>query len=336
MNRVLVTGVAGFIGFHLGRRLLDEGKTVIGVDSLNEYYDPSLKAARLRQLEERKGFRFVKLDLADRDATARLFAEARPDIVAHLAAQAGVRYSLENPHAYADSNLTGFLNVLEGSRHQKVRHLVLASTSSVYGLNPTLPFSVHHGVDHPISLYAASKRADELMAHAYSHLFELPFTALRFFTVYGPWGRPDMALFIFTRAILEGRPIEIFSHGRSERDFTYVDDIVEAFVRVLDRPPAPAPRDAALLEDPAASTAPFRIYNIGQQAPVRLMHMVDVLERTLGKTAEKVFLPDQPGDVAMTYADVSDLEKATGFRPRVTVEEGVPRFVEWYREFYGV
>jgi UDP-glucuronate 4-epimerase len=336
MEPVLVTGAAGFIGYHLARRLLDAGHTVVGVDSLNDYYDRTLKEARLRQLEGRDRFRFVRLDLADREATARLFADVRPTTVAHLAAQAGVRYSLQQPFAYADSNLTGFLTVLEGCRALQVRHLVMASTSSVYGMNPVLPFSEHHGVDHPISLYAASKRANELMAHSYSHLFGLPVTALRFFTVYGPWGRPDMALFLFTRAILAGQPIDVFNHGESSRDFTYVDDIVEAFARVLARPPAAAPDDASRLSDPATSTAPFRVYNIGQQAPVPLMRMIEVLEECLGRVAEKRFLPQQPGDVAMTHADASDLERDTGFRARVPLEEGIPRFVAWYREYYGV
>ncbi|HEX7120823.1 MAG TPA: NAD-dependent epimerase [Gemmatimonadaceae bacterium] len=336
MDAVLVTGAAGFIGFHLAQRLLADGHQVIGVDNLNEYYDPSLKAARLRQLQRDPRFTFVRLDLSDREATARFFADTRPARVAHLAAQAGVRYSLNHPHAYADSNLTGMLSVLEGCRHQRVSHLVFASTSSVYGANPDLPFSEHHGVDHPVSLYAATKRAGELMAHAYSHLFGLPVTSLRFFTVYGPWGRPDMALFLFTRAILEGRPIEVFSHGHAERDFTYVDDVVEAFVRVLARAPAAAPEAVERLRDPASSTAPFRIYNIGQQQPVSVMHLIDVLERALGRTAEKRFLPDQPGDVRVTHADASDLARDTGFAPRIPVEEGIPRFVAWYREFYGV
>jgi UDP-glucuronate 4-epimerase len=336
MSSVLVTGAAGFIGFHLASRLLSEGAAVVGVDSLNEYYDPTLKRARLRELEKRAGFRFVWLDLTSKDETARLFAEVRPGHVAHLAAQAGVRYSLEHPHAYVESNIAGFLNVLEACRSNPVKHLVLASTSSVYGLNPVLPFSVHQGADHPISLYAATKRADELMAHCYSHLFGIPITALRFFTVYGPWGRPDMALFLFTKAILEGRPIEVFNHGNSTRDFTYVDDIVEAFVRVLHRPPEADATASERLKDPAESTAPFRIYNIGQQSPVPLMRMIEVLENTLGREAEKTFLPLQPGDVAATFADVSDLERDMGFRPRVSVEEGVPRFVSWYRDYYGV
>lgn len=336
MPPVLVTGAAGFIGFHLASHLLDNGRDVVGVDSLNEYYDPRLKEARLQQLSGRERFRFIKLDLADREAAARLFAEVQPREVAHLAAQAGVRYSMQNPHAYADSNLVAFLNVLEGCRGVGAAHLVYASTSSVYGSNTVMPFSEHHGVDHPISLYAATKRANELMAHSYSHLFSLPTTGLRFFTVYGPWGRPDMALFIFTKAILEGRPIPIFNFGESGRDFTYVSDIVEAFVRVLARPPKSEPEATDRLTDPASGTAPFRIFNIGQQAPVRLMHMIEVLERTLGKTAQKEFLPPQPGDVALTWAEVSDLERYTGFKPRVSIEDGVPRFVEWYRAFYGM
>lgn len=336
MAPVLVTGAAGFIGFHLARRLLDDGHDVVGVDSLNEYYDRTLKEGRLRQIAEHPRFRFIRTDLADRDAAARLFADERPERVAHLAAQAGVRYSLENPHAYADSNLIGFLNVLEGCRAVGARHLATASTSSVYGANRDLPFSEHHGVDHPISLYAATKRANELMAHSYSHLFGLPVTALRFFTVYGPWGRPDMALFLFTKAILEGRPIDVFNHGDSTRDFTYVDDIVEAFVRVLDRPPAADAGAIDRLRDPATSTAPFRVYNIGQQVPEPLMRMIEILEQCLGRVAEKRFLPAQPGDVAITHADAGDLERDTGFRARVSLEMGIPRFVAWYREYYGV
>lgn len=336
MKRALVTGVAGFIGFHLTRRLLDLGVEVVGVDSMNAYYDPTLKEARLRQLQARPGFIFERLDLADRTATAALFTRHAVDRVAHLAAQAGVRYSLTNPHAYADANLVGFLNILEGCRAAQVPHLTYASTSSVYGANVEMPFSEHHGVDHPISLYAASKRANELMAHAYSHLFALPCTGLRFFTVYGPWGRPDMALFIFTKAMLEDRPIPVFNHGNMERDFTYVDDIVEAFARVMDHVPEARPEDRARLADPAVSTAPFRIYNVGHQKPVALMAMVRALEQALGRTARLDPQPMQPGDVTATWADVSDLERDTGFRPRVTIEEGVPRFVAWYREYYGV
>jgi UDP-glucuronate 4-epimerase len=336
MTPVLVTGAAGFIGYHLARRLLEDGRQVVGVDSLNEYYDLRLKEARLRELQGRPGFRFEKIDLADREGTARLFAEVSPLEVAHLAAQAGVRYSMQNPHAYADSNLVAFLNVLEGCRAHGIRHLVYASTSSVYGSNTVMPFSEHHGVDHPISLYAATKRANELMAHSYSHLFGLPTTGLRFFTVYGPWGRPDMALFIFAKAILEGRPIQIFNHGESSRDFTFVDDIVEAFTRTLAMPPTAQPDATDRLTDPGSGTAPFRIYNIGQQTPVALMHVISLLEKALGATAIKEYLPMQPGDVPATWADATELEHATGFRARVSVEEGVPRFVEWFRSYFNV
>jgi UDP-glucuronate 4-epimerase len=332
---VLVTGAAGFIGYHLSRRLLRDGHVVVGVDSMNDYYDRSLKDARLRELSPQASFRFVQLDLADRDGTARLFEEVKPGLVAHLAAQAGVRYSLEAPHAYTTSNLLALGHMLESSRQHNVGHFVFASSSSVYGANPVIPFSEHHGADHPVSLYAATKRAGELMGHSYSHLFHLPFTALRFFTVYGPWGRPDMALFKFTRSILEGRPIEVYHHGESARDYTYIDDLVEAFVRVLDRPPPVAPDAIERLSDPAMGTAPFRVYNIGQQAPVPLSRMIEVLEDALGRRAERILLPPQPGDVAITSADGSDLERDTGFRPRVSVEEGIPRFVEWYRAFYN-
>lgn len=335
MAPVLVTGAAGFVGFHLARRLLADGREVVGVDSLNDYYDRSLKDGRLELLQGHAGFRFVCMDLADRARTAALFDEVAPGVVAHLAAQAGVRYSLEAPHAYVDSNLVAFVNILEACRHHRVGHLVFASSSSVYGANPVLPFSEHHGADHPLSLYAATKRADELLAHSYSHLFGLPFTALRFFTVYGPWGRPDMALFRFTKAILAGEPIDVYSHGQSSRDYTYIDDVIEAFTRVLDLPPTPAPDDTARLADPATGTAPFRVYNIGQQSPVPLLRMIEVLETAIGRTAEKRLLPDQPGDVAVTSADGSDLERDTGFRPRVSIEEGIPRFVEWYRGHYG-
>jgi UDP-glucuronate 4-epimerase len=333
---VLVTGAAGFVGFHLSQRLLRDGRAVVGVDSMNDYYDRRLKEARLSALEPHAGFRFVRADLADREATARVFDEARPSHVAHLAAQAGVRYSLEAPHAYTASNLVALGNVLESSRQAGVKHLTFASSSSVYGANPVVPFSEHHGADHPVSLYAATKRAGELMGYSYSHLFNLPFTALRFFTVYGPWGRPDMALFKFTKAILDGQPIEVFHHGESARDYTYVDDVVEAFVRVLDRPPVAAPDATERLSDPATGTAPFRVYNIGQQAPVRLTRMIEVLESCLGRTAERKLMPPQPGDVAITSADGSDLKRDTGFIPRVTIEQGIPRFVEWYRSFYRV
>lgn len=333
---VLVTGAAGFIGFHLSRRLLRDGRAVLGVDSLNAYYDRRLKDARLGELRREAGFRFVQRDLADRAATLELFAREQPALVAHLAAQAGVRYSLEAPHAYTESNLVALGNVLEAARQAGAGHVVFASSSSVYGANPDIPFSEHHGADHPLSLYAATKRAGELMGHSYSHLFGLPFTALRFFTVYGPWGRPDMALFKFTKAILEGQPIDVYHNGESARDFTYVDDVVEAFVRVLDRPPAAHPAEPARLRDPATGAAPFRVYNIGQQSPVRLTRMIEVLEECLGRRAERRILPPQPGDVAITSADGTDLARDTGFRPGVTVEDGVPRFVEWYRAFYGV
>jgi UDP-glucuronate 4-epimerase len=333
---VLVTGAAGFVGFHLSRRLLREGRTVVGVDSVNAYYDPTLKEARLRELRDHDAFRFIRLDLADREATERLFADVQPRLVAHLAAQAGVRYSLEAPHAYTESNLVALGHVLECCRQHHVEHLTFASSSSVYGSNPVLPFSEHHGADHPLSLYAATKRAGELMGHSYSHLFDLPFTGLRFFTVYGPWGRPDMALFKFTKAILEGQPIEVYHHGESARDFTYIDDVVEAFTRVLDRPPRRANDNTERLTDPAMGTAPFRVYNIGQQAPVRLTRLIEVLESTLGRTSQRTVLGPQPGDVAVTTADGTDLERDTGFRPRISVDEGVPRFVEWYRTFYGV
>lgn len=333
MTRVLVTGAAGFIGYHLSERLLQRGDEVLGLDNLNPYYDPSLKEARLARLQGRPGFRFVRAELADRDAMARIFAEERPEVVVNLAAQAGVRYSLENPHAYVDSNLVGFVNVLEGCRHQGVRHLVYASSSSVYGANTRMPFSVHQNVDHPVSLYAASKKANELMAHTYSHLFGLPTTGLRFFTVYGPWGRPDMALFLFTRAILEGRPIDVFNHGRMRRDFTYVDDIVEGVVRTMDRVPSGDPDWSE--DDPGTSAGPYRVYNIGNHEPVELMRMIEVLERALGRTAEKVMLPIQPGDVPATFADVDDLARDVGFAPSTPIEVGVERFVRWYLDFYG-
>jgi UDP-glucuronate 4-epimerase len=335
-NTILVTGAAGFVGFHLSQRLLRDGRAVVGADSMNDYYDRRLKEARLSELTAQPGFRFVRLDLADREGTARLFDDVRPRQVAHLAAQAGVRYSLEAPHAYVASNLVALGNVLESSRQNGVGHVVFASSSSVYGANPVVPFSEHHGADHPVSLYAATKRAGELMGHSYSHLFQLPFTALRFFTVYGPWGRPDMALFKFTRAILGGEPIEVYHNGESARDYTYIDDVVEAFTRVLDRPPAGAPDAIQRLSDPATGTAPFRVYNIGQQSPVRLTRMIEVLESALGRTAKRRLMPPQPGDVAITSADGSDLARDTGFRPSVTVEEGIPRFVQWYRAFYGV
>jgi UDP-glucuronate 4-epimerase len=329
---LLVTGCAGFIGFHLAKRLLEAGKPVIGLDNLNDYYDPALKLARLELLKRYPGFVFLKLDLADRAGIKALFDQHRFTRVIHLAAQAGVRYSLQNPHAYADSNLEGFVNILEGCRHTECRHLVFASSSSVYGANTKLPFSVHDNVDHPVSLYAATKKAGELMAHTYSHLYRLPVTGLRFFTVYGPWGRPDMALFLFTEAMLAGRPIKVFNQGRMRRDFTYIDDIVEGVRRVIDVRPEPDPDWTGDLPDPGTSRAPYRIYNIGNHRPVELMHLIATLEGALGVTAAKEMLPMQPGDVAATYADIADLVRATGFAPATPIELGVERFVRWYRD----
>lgn len=332
--RVLLTGVAGFIGMHCAERLLARGDEVLGIDNINDYYDVRLKEARLERLRPQAGFHFVKLDVADRVAMERLFAGQRPQRVVHLAAQAGVRYSVQNPHAYVQSNLVGFLNVLEGCRHNGIEHLVYASSSSVYGANAKLPFSVHDNVDHPISLYAATKKSNEVMAHAYAHLYQLPVTGLRFFTVYGPWGRPDMALFLFTKAILEGRPIDVFNHGRMRRDFTYVDDIVEGMIRVLDRVARPDPAFDSLTPDPATSSAPARIYNIGNHEPVELMLYIETIEKALGRKAVKRFLPLQPGDVAETFADVEALAADTGFQPRTPVEQGIRRFVDWYLEVY--
>ena len=334
MTRYLVTGAAGFIGFHVSRMLLERGSTVIGVDSLNEYYDVGLKQARLNQLTAMPGFTFHQVDLAQRQATEQLFARTAPDVVIHLAAQAGVRYSLTNPQAYIDSNLQGFSHVLEGCRHGRIGHLVYASSSSVYGANSTLPFSVHHNVDHPLSLYAATKKANELMAHTYAHLFRLPVTGLRFFTVYGPWGRPDMALFLFTKAILEGRPIDVFNEGKMRRDFTYVDDIAEGVVRLADRPATSNPDWNPAAPDPATSQAPYRIYNIGHNEPVELLYLIGLLEQNLGRQAIKNLLPMQPGDVPATYADIDDLVRDAGFHPSTSIEEGVRRFVEWYNGYY--
>ncbi len=336
MTRILVTGAAGFIGFHVSRRLLARGDEVIGLDNINEYYDVRLKYARLDRLKGQKGFTFRLADLADRDKIERVFAADRPQKIVHLAAQAGVRYSLTNPHAYIDSNITGFTNILEGCRHNAVEHLVYASSSSVYGANTQMPFSVHQNVDHPLSLYAATKKANELMAHTYAHLYDLPCTGLRFFTVYGPWGRPDMALFLFTRAILEGRPIDVFNNGRMRRDFTYVDDIVEGVVRTLDHTATPNREWSGDRPDPATSRAPYRLYNIGNNQPVELMHLIETLEKSLGKTAVKNMLPMQPGDVPATYADVEALTRAVGFKPSTPIETGVHKFVEWYRDFYKV
>jgi UDP-glucuronate 4-epimerase len=330
-----VTGAAGFIGMHVCERLLARGDEVIGVDNLNDYYDVSLKQARLARLEH-SAFRFVKLDIADRDGIPALFAREKPQRVVNLAAQAGVRYSLQNPHAYVDSNIVGFVNILEGCRHNSVEHLVYASSSSVYGGNERMPFSEHDNVDHPVSLYAATKKANELMAHTYSHLYSLPTTGLRFFTVYGPWGRPDMALFLFARAMLEDKPIDVFNHGKMRRDFTYIDDIVEGILRVLDRPPQADANFDRQDSDPAASWAPYRVFNIGNHHPVELMAYIEALEKALGKTATKNFLPIQDGDVPATDADISELLRVTGFAPQTSVEDGVARFVAWYRSHMHV
>ncbi|MEO1144100.1 MAG: NAD-dependent epimerase [Cyanobacteria bacterium J06638_22] len=328
---ILVTGAAGFIGYHLARRLLEEGLTVVGLDNLNAYYAVRLKEARLARLERFETFTLARLGLEDRQGVMALFEELKPIIVVNLAAQAGVRYSLENPHAYVDSNVVGFLNILEGCRHYDVRHLVYASTSSVYGANTKMPFSVHDNVDHPVSLYAATKKANELMAHTYSHLYDLPTTGLRFFTVYGPWGRPDMAMFIFTKAIIEGRPIKIFNHGRMKRDFTYVDDIIEGVRRVMVNMPEPNTDWSGNDPDPGTSMAPFKIYNIGNNQPVELMVMIETLEAELGLTSEKIMKPMQPGDVPATFANVDDLIRDVGFKPSTPLNEGVARFVDWYR-----
>ena len=338
---VLVTGAAGFIGFHLSTRLLQRGAAVVGFDNLNPYYDPALKRTRLerlRQTAERTGtpFTLIEADLEDGEAVAAAFAAHRPEQVVNLAAQAGVRYSIENPAAYIQANLVGFGHILEGCRHHGVEHLVYASSSSVYGGNTRLPFSEHQGVDHPVSLYAASKKANELMANTYSHLYGLPATGLRFFTVYGPWGRPDMALFLFTRAMLAGEPIQVFNEGRMVRDFTYIDDIIESLMRVLDRPASPDPGFDPAQPDPASSWAPHRVFNIGNSNPTPLMAYIEAIEQALGITAEKRLLPMQPGDVPATAADTAALEAWTGFRPNTPVREGVARFVAWYREFYGV
>ena len=334
--KVLVTGAAGFIGMHVCERLLARGDEVVGVDNLNDYYDVALKEARLARLAPNAGFRLSRLDIADREGIAALFAAERPQRVVNLAAQAGVRYSLQNPHAYVDSNVVGFVNILEGCRHGGVEHLVYASSSSIYGGNERMPFSEHDNVDHPVSIYAATKKANELMAHTYSHLFKMPSTGLRFFTVYGPWGRPDMALFLFTRAILEGRPIDVFNHGRMRRDFTYIDDIAEGVVRVLDRPPQSNPDFDKQAPDPASSWAPYRVFNIGNHQPVELMAYIEALEQALGRQATKNFLPLQDGDVPATHADTAELERATGFSPQTPVVEGVRRFVDWYRSYMNV
>ena len=334
--KILVTGAAGFIGMHASQRLLARGDEVVGLDNLNDYYDPTLKDARLARLTPHPAFRFVKMDVADRAGMEQLFATEKFDRVIHLAAQAGVRYSLQNPQAYIDSNVVGFMNVLEGCRYAKVQHLVYASSSSVYGGNTRMPFSERDSVDHPVSIYAATKKANELMAHTYSHLYGLPTTGLRFFTVYGPWGRPDMALFLFTKAILEGRPIDVFNHGKMKRDFTYVDDIVEGVIRTLDRTAESDPTFDSDQPDPGRSNAPFRVFNIGNHDPVQLMDFVTAIETTLGMSAQKNFMPLQDGDVPATYADTEALNAWTGFAPATSVQEGVARFVAWYRDYYRV
>lgn len=332
--RVLVTGTAGFIGNFVAEHLLARGDEVLGLDSVNAYYDVALKEDRLARIKAHPGFTEARLDLADREAVAKAFADFQPERVIHLAAQAGVRYSLENPHAYADSNLTGFLNILEGCRHHDVAHLVFASSSSVYGANTRMPFSVHDNVDHPVSLYAATKKAGELMAHSYAHLYGVPMTGLRFFTVYGPWGRPDMAYFKFARAIVEGEPIDVYNHGHCRRDFTYIDDVVEGTVRTMDRLPSANPDWSGEAPDPATSYVPYRIYNIGNHQPVALMDFIGELEKQLGREAEKRYLPMQPGDVEATYADVADLQRDVGFSPDTPLAEGLGRFVAWFRDYY--
>jgi UDP-glucuronate 4-epimerase len=349
--KILVTGTAGFIGYHLALRLLERGDEVIGIDSINDYYDVRIKYGRLRdsgihaeeceynqviQSKRFPGYRFLRLNLEDYENLSKLFAEEKFDRVCNLAAQAGVRYSLINPFAYLNSNFAGFLNIIEASRHNGVQHLVYASSSSVYGLNTEMPFSIHHNVDHPISLYAASKKSNELVAHSYAYLFQLPVTGLRFFTVYGPWGRPDMALFLFTKAILNDEPIEIFNNGNLERDFTFVDDIVEGIVRVLDHPPAGNPAWQSSNPDPATSPAPYHVYNIGNSAPVPLMTFIETIENQLGRKAKKVYLPMQPGDVPKTWADTTDMERNLGYKPATPIEVGIKRFIDWYLEFYQI
>jgi UDP-glucuronate 4-epimerase len=334
--KVLITGSAGFIGSALSLRLLDRGDEVIGIDNLNDYYDVELKKARLARTLDHDSYTDVRVSLEDRDGIADVFRQYQPQRVVNLAAQAGVRYSLENPHAYVDTNLVGFTNILEGCRHNGVEHLAYASSSSVYGSNTNMPFSVHDNVDHPVSLYAASKKANELMAHTYSHLYQIPTTGLRFFTVYGPWGRPDMALFLFTKNILAGKPIDVFNYGKHRRDFTYIDDIVEGVIRVLDRVPEPNPDWSGDAPDSATSSAPYRLYNIGNNQPVELMYYIEVLEKCLGKKAEMNLLPLQPGDVPATYANVDDLVRDVGYKPDMSVEQGIANFVAWYRDYHGV
>lgn len=334
--KILVTGSAGFIGSTLAQQLLARGDEVVGIDNLNDYYDPNLKLARLARLSDHNGYTEVRMSIEDKDAMDQAFKDHAPDRVVNLAAQAGVRYSIENPYAYIDSNIYGFMNILENCRHQGIEHLVYASTSSVYGAHTNMPFSIHDHVDHPVSLYAATKKSNELMAHTYSHLFNIPTTALRFFTVYGPWGRPDMALFMFTRKILAGEPIDVFNHGNHKRDFTYIDDIVEGVVRSLDNIASANPQWDSDAPDSATSAAPYRVYNIGNSEPVNLMRYIEVLEDCLGKKAERNLLPLQPGDVPDTYADVTELINDVGYKPQTTVEQGIANFVEWYREYYNV
>lgn len=336
MNKILVTGVAGFIGFHLCKRLIERGDEVIGIDNINDYYDIKLKFDRLRQIEGCKNFQFIRIDIADREGVSKLFSEKEFDIVVNLAAQAGVRYSLKNPYAYIDSNISGFLNILEGCRHTKIKHLVFASSSSVYGANTKMPYSVHHNVDHPVSLYAATKKANELMAHTYASLYHIPCTGLRFFTVYGHWGRPDMAYFLFTKAIIEGKPIDVFNYGKMKRDFTYIDDITEGIVRVMDKIPEPNRNWSGNNPDSATSYAPYKLYNIGNNNPVELMRFIEVLEVLIGTKAKKNLLPLQPGDVPATFADVDDLVKDAGFKPSTTIEAGLERFVAWYKDYYKI
>ncbi|MEK7803894.1 MAG: NAD-dependent epimerase [Deltaproteobacteria bacterium] len=335
MRKILITGAAGFIGYHLCSRLMEQGDRIVGIDNINDYYEVNLKLNRLKQIEGKRNFTFIKLDITDREGIHKLFAKEKFDIVVNMAAQAGVRYSLINPYTYIDSNINGFINILEGCRHHEVKHLVYASSSSVYGANTKMPFSVHHNVDHPISLYAATKKANELMAHTYSGLFKLPCTGLRFFTVYGPWGRPDMALFIFTKSIVEGKPIEVFNHGKMKRDLTFIDDIVECVVRVIDKIPESNLKWDGGSPDPATSFAPYKLYNIGNNNPVGLLRFIEVLEDCLGKKAEKRLLPLPAGDVPATYADVDDLIRDVGFKPVTPIEVGIKKFVEWYKAYYG-
>ena len=336
MKKILITGAAGFIGYHLVQAIADRGDIITGIDNLNDYYDVNLKKARLTQLEHCKNFTFRKIDMADREAMAELFSKSKFDVVVNLAAQAGVRYSLKNPYSYIDSNIVGFTNILEGCRHNQVGHLVFASSSSIYGMNKKIPFSVSHNVDHPVSLYAASKKANELMAHAYSHLYNLPCTGLRFFTVYGPWGRPDMAYFSFTKAILEGIPIDVYNCGNMKRDFTYIDDIIAGVIRVMGKIPQPNPEWDRTNPDPGSSYAPYKLYNIGNNSPVELTKFIEILESNLGRKAVKNMLPMQAGDVPITYADIDDFVRDIGFKPVTTIEEGIKKFVAWYRSYYNV